>query len=137
MLTRTIPISHSVFFPLFLYIVFRVWKCDKSRRQRLKIFSIVPVSSLFRFRWAWFLPGAYIKNIWGMWEVLYCLWSMFTMRKYIVSLGGKRYIALNEIKHVISASSTIAFKVTFMVSTDFFYFIFFIFYWKGSKRLER
>ena len=62
---------------------------------------------------------------------------MFTMRKYIVSLGGKRYIALNEIKHVICASSTIAFKVTFMVSTDFFYFIFFIFYWKGSKRLER
>ena len=46
---------------------------------------------------------------------------MFTMRKYIVSLGGKRYIALNEIKHVISASSTIAFKVTFMVSTDFFF----------------
>ena len=57
---------------------------------------------------------------------------MFTMRKYIVSLGGKRYIALNEIKHVISASSTIAFKVTFMVSTDFFLFYFFIFYWKGS-----
>ena len=62
---------------------------------------------------------------------------MFTMRKYIVSLGGKRYIALNEIKHVISASSTIAFKVTFMVSTDFLFFYFFIFYWKGSKRLER
>ena len=37
---------------------------------------------------------------------------MFTMRKYIVSLGGKRYIALKEIKHVICASSTIAFKVT-------------------------
>ena len=51
---------------------------------------------------------------------------MFTMRKYIVSLGGKRYIALNEIKHVISASSTIAFKVTFMVSTDFFFFFFFL-----------
>ena len=62
---------------------------------------------------------------------------MFTIRKYIVSLGGKRYLALNEIKHVISASSTIAFKVTFMVSTDFFLFYFFIFYWKGSKRLER
>ena len=31
---------------------------------------------------------------------------MFTMRKYIVSLGGKRYIALKEIKHVICASST-------------------------------
>ena len=39
---------------------------------------------------------------------------MFTMRKYIVSLGGKRYIALKEIKHVICASSTIAFKVTFV-----------------------
>ena len=60
---------------------------------------------------------------------------MFTMRKYIVSLGGKRYIALNEIKHVISALSTIAFKVTFMVSTDFF-LIFFYFLLKGSKRLE-
>ena len=53
---------------------------------------------------------------------------MFTMRKYIVSLGGKRYIALNEIKHVISASSTIAFKVTFMVSTDFFFFLFIFFF---------
>ena len=27
---------------------------------------------------------------------------MFTMRKYIVSLGGKRYIALKEIKLEIS-----------------------------------
>ena len=68
-----------------------------------------------------------------MWEVLYCLLSMFTMRKYIVSLGGKRYIALNEIKHVISASSTIAFKVTFMVSTDFFYFIFLFFIGRGQN----
>ena len=57
---------------------------------------------------------------------------MFTMRKYIVSLGGKRYIALNEMKHVISASSTIAFKVTFMVSTDFF-FLFFYFLLEGVK----
>ena len=55
------------------------------------------------------------------------------MRKYIVSLGGKRYIALNEIKHVISASSTIAFKVTFMVSTDFFYFIFLFFIGRGQN----
>ena len=67
---------------------------------------------------------------------------MFTMRKYIVSLGGKRYIALNEIKHVISASSTIAFKVTFMVSTDFFFFFFFFFFigrgqnvWKDKESL--
>ena len=55
------------------------------------------------------------------------------MRKYIVSLGGKRYIALNEIKHVISASSTIAFKVTFMVSTDFFNFIFLFFIGRGQN----